>query len=207
MGHHDLHGRDAGLVELSTPFTDVTPARLTRAPVDHSWTDRTVRYVGYGVTHEDGWDSGTKRTVDVPLYQFDEHWLFTFDKGHNMCWGDSGGAAFLETEEGELVLGGIISWVSTWTDTDYPCTTGWGSSTRIDTIYDWIDQYVQLRYLEDPPVDTAPPEDTAAVDSGEEGEPDEPGGCGCGTGSTVGLWGAVVGVLGLVRSRRREHRV
>jgi hypothetical protein len=198
-----INGRDAGLVELLTPFEDVQPARLTRASVDHGWTDRTVRYVGYGVTHEDGWDSGTKRTVEVPLYQFDDHWIYTYDKGHNMCWGDSGGAAFIETEEG-LALAGIMSWVSSWDDHDYPCTTGWGSSTRIDTVMDWIDEHVDARYIEDPPVDTAPPEDTAA-DTGSDGDDgDKPGGCGCSAGSATGLWavGVGVGLLGVARRRR-----
>jgi len=198
-----INGRDAGLVELTTPFDQVEPAKLTRGSVDDSWTNRTVRYVGYGVTHEDGWDSGTKRTVDVPLYQFDEHWLYTYDKGHNMCWGDSGGTAYIETEDG-LALAGIMSWVSSWDNADYPCTTGWGSSTRIDTVMDWIDEHVEARYIEDPPVDTAPPEDTApVVDTGEETvEPEEPGGCSCSSGSALGLWGLGVGLLGLVRRRQ-----
>ena len=198
-----INGRDAGLVELTTPFEDVPTAKLTRGSVDHSWTDRTVRYVGYGVTHEDGWDSGTKRTVDVPLYQFDEHWLYTYDKGHNMCWGDSGGAAFIETEDG-LALAGIMSWVSSWDDYDYPCTTGWGSSTRIDTVMDWIDEHVEARYIEDPPVDTAPPIDTSSDSGVPEDVEDEPGGCGCGTGSALGLWGLGVGMIGLARRRRRR---
>jgi MYXO-CTERM domain-containing protein len=198
------NGRDAGLVELSTPFERIEPAILTRGAPDHSWVDRPVRYVGYGVTHEDGWDSGVKRTVEVPFYQFDEHWIFTYDQGHNMCWGDSGGAAFMETE-GQQVLAGIISWVGSWDDHDYPCTTGWGSSTRIDTVMDWIDEHVDARYIEDPPVDTAPPEDTAAADdTGEtEPEPEEPGGCGCGTGSAIGLWGLALAMLGLARRRRQ----
>ena len=197
-----IDGRDAGLVELTTPFTEVTPSKLTRSPVDDSWTGRNVRLVGYGVTHEDGWDSGTKRTVDVPVYQYDEHWVYTYDKGHNMCWGDSGGAAFVETEEGEQALAGIISWVGSWDDYDYPCTTGWGTSTRIDTVHEWIDEYVQPRYVEDPPVDTAPPEDTAA-DTAAPDDQEKPGGCGCGTGSALGLWGIGVGLLGLARRRRR----
>ncbi len=199
------NGRDAGLVELTTPFDHLDPAVMTRSSVDYTWNDRPVRYVGYGVTHEDGWDSGTKRTVEVPLYQFDEHWLYTYDQGHNMCWGDSGGAAFIDME-GERVLAGIMSWVSSWDDQDYPCTTGWGSSVRIDTVMDWIDEHVEeARYVEDPPEDTAPPVDTSTPeDTGEtDPDPEEPGGCGCSTGSAIGLWGIGVGLLGLARRRRR----
>ncbi len=197
------NGRDAGLIELESPFEGVTPARLTRASVDQSWTGRTVRYVGYGVTHEDGWDSGTKRTVDVPLYQYDEHWLYGYNKGTNMCWGDSGGAAFIETEGGELVLAGIMSWVGSWDDYDYPCTTGWGSSTRIDTVMDWIDEHVDARYIEDPPIDTAPPVDTADTGPTEEEPEEKPGGCGCAAGSSLGMWGLGLGLLGLAARRRR----
>jgi MYXO-CTERM domain-containing protein len=193
-------GRDAGLVKLSTPFEDVTPAKLTRTPVDEDWTGRPVRYVGYGVTHEDAWDSGTKRTVEVPVYQYDNHWLYTYDQGHNMCWGDSGGAAFLQDEDGGLVLGGIISWVGSWDDWDYPCTTGWGSNTRIDTIHEWIDEHVDARYIEDPPIDTAPPEDTAPGDTA--GLDEEPGGCGCAAGSTAGAWGLGLLLLPWLRRRR-----
>jgi MYXO-CTERM domain-containing protein len=140
--------------------------------------------------------------VDVPLYQFDDHWLYTYDAGHNMCWGDSGGSAFIETDEGDLVLAGIMSWVAAWDEKDIPCTTGWGSSTRIDTVMDWIDEHVDARYIEDPPVDTAPPEDTSADDSGELTEPEDPGGCGCAAGSALGMWGVAVGLLGLARRRR-----
>jgi MYXO-CTERM domain-containing protein len=199
-----LNGRDAGLVELSTPFDEVEPAVLTRAAVDPGWEGRTVRYVGYGVTHEDGWDSGTKRTVEVPLYQFDDHWIYTYDQGHNMCWGDSGGAAFIDVE-GQLVLAGIMSWVSSWDDQDYPCTTGWGSSVRIDTVMDWIDEHVDARYIEDPIEDTAPPVDTSTPEDSDAGEAEKPGGCGCGTGSALGLWAVGFGLLGLTRRRRRDR--
>ncbi len=196
-----INGADAGLVELTTPFEGVKPAKLTRTPVDDDWTGRTVRYVGYGVTHEDYWDSGTKRTVEVPVYQYDEHWIYTYDKGQNMCWGDSGGAAFVDYE-GQQALGGIISWVGSWDNPDLPCTTGWGSNTRIDTVMEWIEEYVQVKYVEDPPVDTAPPEDTSG-DTQDTGDGDEkPGGCGCAAGTGAGLWALGVALLGLARRRR-----
>lgn len=198
------HGVDAGLVELSQPLDGLRPVKLTRTPVDDGWVGRPVRYVGYGVTHEDSWDSGTKRTVDVPFYQYDEHWLYTYDKGQNMCWGDSGGAAFVETEDGQLALAGIMSWVGSWDDMHYPCTTGWGSSTRVDTVMDWVEEYVEVSYVEDPPEDTAPPVDTASDTAEPEEEPETPGGCGCSTSGSAGAWGAGLLLIGLMARRRRD---
>ncbi len=210
------NGADAGLIQLTDPIYEVEPAMLTRTPVDDTWKGRDVRYVGYGVTTEDSDDSGTKRAVTVPFYQFDQHWMYTWDKGHNMCWGDSGGPAYVEMENG-VVVAGVISWVGTWYDDQYPCSTGWGSSTRIDTVLDWIEEYLEPSYVEDvglEPVDTGTPADTgqAPNDSGaaDTGQADETtqgkdkGGCGCHAGSGVGFLGAGLGLLGLVRRRRRN---
>ena len=169
-------GADVGLVHLASPL-DVEPMRLVDEAITPSWVGRDVRYVGFGVTSENAGDSGTKRTVVVPFYQLDEHWMFTLDPGHNMCWGDSGGPAFVE-EEGELAVAGIISWVGSNDDADRPCSTGWGSSTRIDTVRDWIQEHTDVRHVADTsdPAswDTAP--ELEPVDTGRE-EPADPRGC------------------------------
>jgi len=193
------NGHDAGLVELSTPLDQVVPGMLTKTPIDESWKGRMVRYVGYGVTHEDEWDSGTKRTVEVPFYQHDKDWMFTFDKGKNMCWGDSGGAAYVETEHGPA-LAGIISWVGTWSDWDYPCTTGGGSSTRSDTIMECVEEYVEVTYAEDVVVDTGSAE-TGLDDTAEEDPKQKKEGCGCDAGSSAGLLGLLLAGIAVTRRR------
>ncbi len=197
-------GMDVGLVHLATPLESVVPMPLTRATIDNSWEGRDVRYVGYGVTSETANDSGVKRTVVVPFYQLDEHWMYTYDPGHNMCWGDSGGPAFVE-EDGELAVAGIISWVGSWDEEDRPCSTGWGSSTRIDTVRDWIDGYVTVRYAEDTgsaePWDTAPPPQDSDPVVEPKGPPDDKGGI-CGT--LPGAGSAMLGLLLLAGARRRR---
>ncbi|MCP4804651.1 MAG: trypsin-like serine protease [Proteobacteria bacterium] len=199
-------GSDVGLVHLAEPLSTVTPMPLTSSDLKKDWEGRDVRYVGYGVTSETANDSGTKRTVVVPFYQLDQHWMFTFDPGHNMCWGDSGGPAFID-QDGELAVAGIISWVGSWDDEDRPCSTGWGSSTRIDHVRDWIESYTVVRYDTDTgtdePWDTAPPvEDSSPPEVEPRPAPEDPGGCAVAPSSAaVGL--ALFGLVAIARRRRR----
>ena len=212
-------GVDVALLHLESQFSDVTPMPLVREGLTEDWYGTDVRYVGYGVTEETANDSGTKRTVVVPFYQLDEHWMFTFDAGHNMCWGDSGGPAFVE-QDGELAVAGVISWVGSWDDEDRPCSTGWGSSTRVDTIQDWVESHTIVRYAEDTgsmdPWDTGvdggddtsnPDDDTGDDDDDDDDDSDKDGGtCSAAPGTGGGVLGLLALALVSVARRRRQDR-
>ena len=66
--------------------------------------------VGFGITSTTSQDSGTKRTIDMPIYDFDADFVYLYDaaESQNICSGDSGGAA-LGTFSGGLELVGVNS--------------------------------------------------------------------------------------------------
>lgn len=131
-------GNDVALIKLEDPFNGITPAVLYDGPVNSTFERGDITYIGFGITRDNGNDSGTKRIVSVPIYDTDSLYIYTYDAGTNVCSGDSGGPAFADTDVGDVVSG-VNSFV--WGD-NQPCNQGAGASSRVDRYIDWILGYV-----------------------------------------------------------------
>ena len=121
-----------------------------------AWVSRDITYVGWGDADDTSTDtSGVKRTVDVPLYALSESLIVTHSEDNkNLCYGDSGGAAFLTDETGQFRLAGVNSFIYSLEGREPTCEgsdTAAGSE-RVDFYLDWIGEYVELPVLHDDPI-------------------------------------------------------
>ena len=140
---------DIGLIKLARNMNSVTPMPVNTDAPRSSWSGKNVTYVGYGITGTTRSDSGTRRTVDVPYYTFDEHFVYTTDGAgkKNICSGDSGGAALMEAADGSYELVGANSFGFNTNGTAPNCEGAGAAagSTRLDFFFDWaVDQGVPL---------------------------------------------------------------
>lgn len=220
---------DIGLIEL-VEESMVLPAVVNDEGVDSSWTGTELSYVGFGVTTDNGWDSGTKRTADIDFASFDGTFIYSLEPESNLCSGDSGGAGFEQTAEG-LELAGVNSFVFEYYTAGHMCEGGGSGATRVDVYIPWIESYTELRtdheveeVEEEPPEDSGlPPEEPADTappppSGSDAGSSDTGGGdtgptwvtvqrrveCACSSG--VGLAGSLVGwmLMALVVPLRRR---
>ena len=109
----------------------VKPMAWQRTPLADP-TDRTVTFVGYGVSDgQSQTGSGTRRTVDDVVLAMDENYLW-FGNGYSgICFGDSGGPTLLD-QGGTLTVVAVSSTVSGRT-----CVEG-SETTRVDIHADFI---------------------------------------------------------------------
>jgi hypothetical protein len=124
---------DIGLVQFDGPKLGTQLMVINDTPPDESWTGEDLVFVGYGITRDGAYDSGTKRFTSFPLMSFDESNLLAGDPAGdtNVCQGDSGGATLRVTDAGyELV--GINAFVTPG------CVGGTEGSTRVDTNLEFI---------------------------------------------------------------------
>ena len=135
---------DIGLVRVSGLYNVNTgnPVSLTPMPINYdnitsSWINTELQMVGFGITGTNSQDSGVKRTVDMPIYDYDADFVYLYDatEQQNICSGDSGGAA-LGIASGALELVGVNSF--TFGD----CESWYSGVTRVDQYTSWIQQYV-----------------------------------------------------------------
>ncbi len=173
---------DVGLVELSASVDSVDVVPISASTPRSSWLDEELTWVGFGVTGEDNDDAGERREVDLPLTDYDEHWLFAEDPDgeRNLCWGDSGGAALMPLDNGGWVLVGTQSWVDD--DDDTPCVGGSSGSARVDTQLQWIKQNADIIEVEIEPPEEDPedepqdePQDEPETDPGSDDPPEDTG--------------------------------
>ncbi|MDG1480140.1 MAG: trypsin-like serine protease [Myxococcota bacterium] len=129
---------DIGLVELDEALS-MMPMPLNEEPPSADWSDEPLTYVGWGVTSDNGYDSGVKRYAEIPYYEHDEQFIYAYDSGgSNVCYGDSGGAGLVGSPEQGYAIAGVNSFV-------YPsCVGGYSGATRVDQYIDWIAESVPL---------------------------------------------------------------
>jgi hypothetical protein len=141
---YSLPYNDAAVLQLGDGgMRSVTPIPLNSDRVDSSWVETDITYVGFGITSDSGSGSGTKRTVDVPIYEYYSGLIITWDSegGANICSGDSGGAA-LRDDGGTMELVGINSFGfmisgSSRVLCDSPDAAA--GITRVDAVLGWIE--------------------------------------------------------------------
>lgn len=131
----DAHpSADLGLVALGQPAA-VAPVPHNQAPLE-AHLGEPVRIVGFGVTSENGSDSGLKRqgtaTLDSVLPGGE---IATTNDPQGTCYGDSGGPNFM-TLGGVEVVAGVTS-----RGTDI-CGAGLDIAVRADSYQDWIEAFV-----------------------------------------------------------------
>ena len=67
---------DIGLMHLSEPIYEVPWLPLSDERVGNRWLGTDLTYVGFGVTSDSAEDSGIKRTVSLPFYEFDDQFIY-----------------------------------------------------------------------------------------------------------------------------------
>jgi MYXO-CTERM domain-containing protein len=204
---------DIGLIELERP-AEVAPAVLNDETPSFDWDELT--YVGFGITGDDEWDSGIKRTADIAFWNYDQQFVYGLDVTYNLCSGDSGGAGFEQTEDG-LELAGVNSFVFSYYDPSHMCDGGGSGATRVDQYIDWILGYAsdartdwEPVVVEDTGLDTV---DTGGGDTGGEDTGDSSytvivttRSCGCASGGPGGAayWGIGAAAVVFIRRRRND---
>jgi MYXO-CTERM domain-containing protein len=131
---------DLGLLAMSeaSPVPPI-PANIT-ALEGHE--GEAVRIVGFGVTSENGSDSGLKRQGTASLDDLlSGGEMATTNDPQGTCYGDSGGPNFM-TFDGVEMVAGVTS-----RGTDI-CGAGLDIAVRADSFRTWIDQFVAMY---DPP--------------------------------------------------------
>jgi len=196
--HPDWDGwtADIGLVTLDE-VADEEPLWAQVDPMDEGeWTGRMVTLVGYGITGDGLSDSGEKLETEVEIYAFDEDVFFHYTAGTNACFGDSGGPALHESEDGWRVVG-VLSAVFPHLHDDTSCVGGGGYQIRVDLYADWIAEQVEIN------VEPGDGDDDDDADTGDDDDDglEEPGGCQCraaGRRATSGMLALLV-LLGIRR--------
>jgi trypsin len=205
---YDL-GVDLGLMELETGFQDVEPVQLNQETPTYEWEGVLLDYVGWGVTRDNGQDSGIKRHTQIPfvgtgsLVGYDDDFIISYDEDTNLCSGDSGGAALQSTEDG-YVLVGVNSFVFSIQGSQ-PCVGGASGATRIDLYYDWIREFVPEPTPPEPEI-SEETEDEFTDGDNLDGEGDEKLIAGCSTidGATPGFLLFSLLAIGIRKERNLE---
>ena len=155
---------DLALVELAQTPQSADPMVVNDEPILNSWVGKDITYVGFGVTDDYANDGGIKRYVDLEVFGYDYWDFYSTDPNgvSNVCYGDSGGAAFETTADG-LELVGVNSFVSPG------CYNGDTGTARVDNQISWIQQYAdpQLSY------DAPEPIDTGTIPTGDDDDDDD----------------------------------
>lgn len=146
---YDMPYNDAGILQLGDGgITSVGTIPMNTDRVTADWVGEDITYVGFGISSDAGSGSGTKRTVDVPVYDYDYGLIITWDDagGANICSGDSGGAALMPADGGWELVGinsfGFMMDGSSRVLCDDPDAAA--GVTRVDAVIDWINDEMGL---------------------------------------------------------------
>ena len=128
---------DIALIKIDTRITDLEIYGLREDPIEEEGDIGTI--VGYGISSNNGEDSGTHRKGTETIIDMNEFRSksFTADSPSNTCSGDSGGP-FFTYQSGDYVISGVTSY---HTGT---CTTQ-NEFVHVLSYVEWIDE--KLRTL------------------------------------------------------------
>ncbi len=108
------------------PINEVNPSTL----IGHD-----VHIVGFGVTSENGSDSGTKRHGFTKLLYSEPGLIYTNVKPSSTCYGDSGGPTFIQLNGQDYVMSATSFGTAA-------CGDGEDASARTDDAATWIKSYI-----------------------------------------------------------------
>lgn len=221
---------DIGAIALSSPAS-MAPIPANPHPLEEA-LGQAVRIVGFGVTSENGQDSGIKREGTAALDSVPPGGeMYTTNDPQGTCYGDSGGPNFMTFDGVEYVAGVTSRGTSI-------CGDGLDIAVRADSHIDWINGFIDQHDPGDCSADGRCAADCATVDPdccvtdgacveecgsmdpecgpGDGGDPIDPatagdnieGACSAGGGGAGGLALMLLAlVLGLTgRSRPRRQR-
>jgi hypothetical protein len=132
-----VHGNDAAILRLAIPVPGMSPVWLNRydiPPVAFPLT-----FVGYGAINVQGDDVGVRRTTSAPLTGLDSTIIQSNFPQHTICFGDSGGPAFITNSQGQERMVGITSFT-------HGCQVA--NSTRVDAVKGFIAQNINTFFVE-----------------------------------------------------------
>ncbi len=197
-------GNDIGLVELNRAVDEVDVMIVNDETPDEDWVGTKLTFVGYGITSDNGRDSGTKRKTKIPVIQTDDQYLMSYDPSTNVCSGDSGGAALEKTEDG-FEIAAVNSFVYGG------CVGGQNGATNIASFLKFLENHVP-EVLYEVPVEVVAGAGAASLDVagpvpgiGPRWEDrvgaGSTGGCDQSSGAPIALWWTA---LALIAGRRRQ---
>ncbi len=212
---YDTHPSvDIGMITLAEPGPTTPILINTEDLAGH--IGEAVTIVGFGVTSENGSDSGLKRVGQTPLDSVDTEIMWSGVEGSATCYGDSGGPNFMQIG-GQMTVVGVTSFGTSI------CGEPYDGAVRVDSYADWISAYIDGVDPDWPPEDppdpqdppdagppdgeadaSTPPVDPPGGDAGEGGggvDGDVSGGCSAGGGGSVLALLLATGGLSLRRRR------
>lgn len=122
---------DIAVVRLAEKVKDITPMIVNDEPIDDTWIGTSLTFVGFGVTSDAQTGSGIKRETDIPVSNYDQDNIYSFDPDTNVCNGDSGGAS-LERGSKYAELAAVNAFVTP------SCNGGSNGATRVDINLDFV---------------------------------------------------------------------
>ncbi|MBM76777.1 MAG: hypothetical protein CMK59_15320 [Proteobacteria bacterium] len=169
---------DIAIVELDGVYNSQTGSPYSITPMElntslnSSWLNRQLQMVGYGITGTNLNDSGVKRTVEMPIYSYDQYFVYIYDANdqQNICSGDSGGAALYNSGSGWSLVG-----VNSFTFGN--CESWDAGAARVDEYISWMQIYVDDFGLTQPEPSSEPssePSQPSSEPSQPSSEPSQP---------------------------------
>ena len=161
---------DLAVLILAEPSA-VAPMAYSRQPLAERMIGDLVTVVGYGDTTVQVPTSGggVRRSLTLPLEDFDDDWVMAGGGGASQCYGDSGGPVLMEQGGVERIIG----------------VDSWGSrnncgfleyNTRVDLLSAWVDAQVEAHdpgFGDDGPGDDDDDGDGDGDGDGDD-DPDDP---------------------------------
>jgi hypothetical protein len=195
---------DLGVLDLRGEIHAADPMPVNADTVDSSWVGQELRYVGYGVTTDDGDDGGVRRTADIPISSVDHMFIYAYDATgtFNVCSGDSGGAGLEILGNGVFELTAVNSFVYSPDGDKTPCVGGATGGTRVDRFLDWLDPFADMFDADGNPVGSS----TDTGSDGHVGLHRDENGCATVTPSAASPAALLLGLLSLLSRRRGERK-
>jgi len=197
------YAHDLAVLLLDEPIEDVQYIPVNTEPVDYTWQDLWLHFVGYGSdSYYGGPGSGLKRETDIQIYDYYPETIITYTSGTNTCTGDSGGPAFVE-RDGNWYVAGVISSGFAWQSGADSCHGG-GIQMRVDHELDFLSEFFDP--YETPYEDLADDDDDTIADDDDSAEDEDDSGCGCTQAGAPSQVGLLLVMLGWAIAARRRLR-
>ncbi|MBN2529052.1 MAG: trypsin-like serine protease [Deltaproteobacteria bacterium] len=129
---------DVALLKLSVPFNDVQPVTINSPGEYPIESNKIALFTGFGLTEKN--DYGERLSVNAEIIHVgDSVFSIQYDESRQqgVCFGDSGGAAYYDFGDGEVLIGVISNFMASSTSSDEKCNGSY-SVVRTDFFFNWI---------------------------------------------------------------------